>query len=59
MTLSDEMKSDVIQWLKDSMQLEVETKSVYTGGFNGRDLYENSHTLKLTLDGQLITEVYL
>ena len=59
MTLSDEMKSDVIQWLMDSMQLEVETTSEYTEGLNGRDLYEKSHTLKLTLDGQLITEVYL
>jgi len=57
--LTPELKQEIIAWLMDSIQLDVETKSDYTGGMDGGYLYRNSHTLKLSLEGQLITEVYL
>lgn len=52
-------RADFIAWLRDSLRIEVETNSEYTGGLDGGPLYRDSHVVKLTLDGETISEAYL
>ena len=54
--MDDELRKQIIQLLKESLTLEVETSSNYTGGMDGGDLYEDQHTLKLLIDGEVISE---
>lgn len=57
--MDDELRQQIIELLKGSMTLEVDTSSEYTGGMDGQDLYEDRHTLKLMIDGELIAEASL
>lgn len=45
--------------LRESLSIEVKTESRYTGGMAGGDLYRDSHTIILLLDGKPISEAYL
>lgn len=57
--MDEELKAELIHFLKQSLTLDVETESNYTGGINGQDLYKESHTLKLMIDGDVISTVSL
>lgn len=47
----------VTDYLRENLRIEVETTSNYTGDMDGSgNLYSNSHTIKLTLDGEVISE---
>lgn len=45
------LQEAVVAILRDSLRLEVDeiTKSNYTGGFDGRSLYEDTKTIKIRL----------
>ncbi|ALF01819.1 hypothetical protein CPT_Margaery130 [Citrobacter phage Margaery] len=45
------LEQAVVQIMRDSLRLEVteRTESNYTGGMNGRDLYEDSKHVNVTL----------
>ena len=57
--MTPEFKEELIEFLRENLQLDVETKSNYTGGMDGGPLYADSHTLRLTLCGEVLTETYL
>lgn len=57
--MNDELRQQIIKLLKESLTLEVDTNSEYTGGMNGQDLYEEVLTLKLMIDGEVISEASL
>ena len=60
MVFDDEMKSAITQWLIDSMKLKVNTTQEYTGCQDvSGSCYRDVHTLTLTIEDKLITEVYL
>jgi hypothetical protein len=47
----------VVEFLREKLRIEVETESNYTGDMDGSgSLYSNSHTIRLTLDGEVISE---
>lgn len=47
----------VTDYLRESLRIEVTTERHYTGDMNGSgSLYCDSHTIKLTLDGEVISE---
>lgn len=52
-------RADVIALLRENLRIEVETNSEYTGGLDGGPLYRDSHVVKLTFDGETISEAYL
>ena len=59
MILTPELKDELVEWLKEAITVDVETRSQYTGGLNGTDLYVNTHILKISIEQELIAEVYL
>lgn len=52
-------RGDVMQILRDSLRIEVKTTSEYMGSMTDGPLYKDCHTLTLTLDGEVISEVSL
>lgn len=57
---NDEFKEAVFKYLKENLVLDVLTKSEYTGGMDGSgQLYKDSHTLTVELEGEIIASVYL
>lgn len=47
----------VTDYLREALRIEVTTESTYTGGMDGSgSLYSNSYSIKLTLDGEVISE---
>lgn len=57
--MNDKLMEEVLALLEDALELDVETESVYTGGMDGSDLYEDSHTVTLKLNGKPISSIYL
>lgn len=53
-------REEIINLLRESMRLEVEITSEYTGGMDGSgNLYRDSHTINLTLDGEIVSSISL
>lgn len=53
-------RDDLIAFLKESLRIEVETTSEYTGDMDGSGrLYSDSHTINLVLDGDVISSISL
>lgn len=54
------LEQAVVQILRDSLRLEVNerTESHYTGGMNGRDLYEDSKHVNVTLWADIDDQSY-
>lgn len=47
----------VVEYLRQNLRIDVETTSSYTGDMDGSgSLYSSSHTIKLILDGEVISE---
>lgn len=57
--MNDELREAILQLIADKLSIDVTTKSEYTGGMDGGDLYKNCHKVQLCLDGEVISEVYL
>ena len=55
----DDFHEYLYLYLKDNLKVNVKTTSVYTGGFDGNPLYEDSHTIQLILQDEVISEEYL
>lgn len=54
------LEQAVVQIMRDSLRLEVNerTESHYTGGMNGRDLYEDSKHVNVTLWADIDDQSY-
>lgn len=50
--MTEEMREMFIEFLKENLTLDVETESHYTGG---NPLYTDSKTIKIYIDGELIS----
>ena len=57
MTLTFDEK--IAEYLRDNLRLEVETISNYNGGMSDGPMYTDSHSIKLVLNGEVISEVSL
>lgn len=55
----DEFHEYLFNYLKNNLQINIKTTSEYTGGFDGRSLYEDSHRIQVILEGEVISEAYL
>lgn len=55
----DEFHEYLFNYLKNNLQIHIKTTSKYTGGFDGRSLYEDSHEIQVILEGKVISEAYL
>lgn len=51
-------REEVLAMLRKELEMEIETTSDYTGSTDGA-LYKDRHTLRLLLNGDVISEVYL
>ena len=49
-------EEEVIQMLRERLSIRIKTSSSYTGGMDGRPLYENYSTVQLLLDDEVISE---
>lgn len=53
-------REELIEILRESVRLDVETTSEYVGDMDGSgSLYKDFHTLKLVIDGEVISQVSL
>lgn len=57
--MTDEMKSFMFEYIKNNLRLDLTTDIEYQGGMNGDgNMYKESHTVELILDGEVISSVY-
>lgn len=54
--MSDE---ELMDFLRDHLRLEVETTSSYNGGMNDGPMYTSGYSIKLVMNGEVISEVSL
>lgn len=53
-------RDELLAFLRENLKLDVKTTSEYVGDMHGGEsLYQDRHTLKLTLGEEVISEVYL
>lgn len=52
-------KDELIEFLRQNLRLDVETSSEYCGGMDGGRAYRDHTTLRLVLDGEVISETSL
>ncbi|GBO89133.1 hypothetical protein [Marinobacter salsuginis] len=57
--MDEELRELIIEFLKENLTLDLDTKTNYSGGMDGGPLYEDSKTLKLLIDGEVISEIGL
>lgn len=57
--MNEELREAILQLIADKLSIDVTTKSEYTGGMDGGDLYKNYHKVQLCLEGEVISEIYL
>lgn len=56
----EELKDFILQVVAEHLTIDVKTTSEYTGGLDGSgQLYQDSHTIRLMLDGEVISSEYL
>lgn len=55
--MDEELKEQVLELLANSLTIDIDTKSEYVGGMDGGPLYKDYHTVKLILDGEVISRV--
>lgn len=58
---SDEFKAALFEYLNENLTLDVATNSEYIGslGDGSGNLYRDSHSLKIILEGEVIASAYL
>ena len=57
--MDPELREQILQLIREELTIDVTTESTYAGGMDGGDLYRNVHTVKLILDGEVISSVWL
>lgn len=57
--MNEELREQILQLIREELTIDVTTDSIYTGGMDGDGLYRNVHTVKLILDGEVISSVWL
>ena len=57
--MDPELREQILQLIREELTIDVTTDGSYTGGMDGGDLYRNVHTVKLILDGEVISSVWL
>ena len=57
--MDPELREQILQLIREELTIDVTTDGIYTGGMDGGDLYRNVHTVKLILDGEVISSVWL
>lgn len=57
--MNEELREQILQLIREELTIDVTTDSIYTGGMDGGGLYRNVHTVKLILDGEVISSVWL
>jgi hypothetical protein len=58
--MTEEQQEELFEYLKEHMRLDMKITSEYTGGMDGSGmLYKDSHTIQLTLEGVVISALYL
>jgi hypothetical protein len=57
--MDEELREQIIEFLKENLTLDLDTQTNYSGGMDGGPLYEDSKTLKLLIDGEVISEIGL
>ena len=55
--MDEALRQQIIEFLKEELTLDVETTSNYAGGMDGGSMFEESITLKILIDGEVITEI--
>ena len=54
----EEFETKLITYLKENLWIDVVSDEVYTGNTNG-SMYKQTHTLRVYLNQDVITEAYL
>jgi hypothetical protein len=49
-------EEEVIQIIRERLSIRIKSSSSYTGGMDGRPLYENYWAVQLLLDNEVISE---
>ena len=58
--MNDDLREAVLQLIAETLTIDVVTTSEYTGGLDGSGcLYKDSHKLRILLEGEVISEIYL
>lgn len=59
-TLGDYIDHKINEALRNKLQLDIDThtESNYTGGFDGRSLYEETYFIKISLLADIEDEIY-
>lgn len=57
--MDSKTKEEILKLLADNLELVVKKTSVYTGGMDGGDMYRDSRTIQLYLNGEVISEVWI
>lgn len=58
--MTEEQETELFKYLRDNLKLNLKPTSEYTGDMDGSgQLYRDSHTIQLVLDGEVISEEYL
>lgn len=58
--MTEDQKKDLIEFLKENLEIDTITTSNYTGGLDGSgSLYRDEKSLIVRIAGEKITEVYL
>ena len=57
--MNEELREQILQLIREELTIDVTTDGIYAGGMDGGDLYRNVHTVKLILDGEVISSVWL
>lgn len=52
-------RDEIIELVRQSLRIKVETTREYTGGMDGESLYRDQHTIQLIFDNEVISETYL
>jgi len=58
--LTGGLREAILQLIAETLTIDVVTRSEYIGDMDGSgSLYKDSHTLRVLLEGEVISEVYL
>ena len=58
--MTEDQKRDLIEFLKENLEIATATTSTYIGGMDGSgNLYREEKSLIVRIAGEFITEVYL
>lgn len=54
--MTDDFKNELIKFLQQELKIDIDQKSVYTGGFGDQPLYKDYKQVSITLRGAVLLE---